>query len=166
MVDESQVTGAQVAMLVVGQLIAFAHQAAIRHVECAEHGEEPAADAQPVERGPDARERRACGNPERHGREDPERQVAIEERELAGDGGHEVAARVADQHLDAAALAEREHQVTAVTWPVHGPAFALPGIRVETAGPHADPHDGPNTDTRQPHPPRPGGGRTGPQRSP
>lgn len=29
-----------VLVLVVGQLFAFAHQAAIRHVECAEHGEE------------------------------------------------------------------------------------------------------------------------------
>jgi sterol 3beta-glucosyltransferase len=36
-------------------------------------------------------------------------------------------------------LGERGHQVTAVTWPVHGTAFALPGIRVQTAGPHADP---------------------------
>lgn len=39
----------------------------------------------------------------------------------------------------ARALVERGHQVTVVTWPVHGTAFALPGIRVETAGPHADP---------------------------
>lgn len=31
---------AAVLVLVVGQLIAFAHQAAIRHVECTEHGEE------------------------------------------------------------------------------------------------------------------------------
>jgi sterol 3beta-glucosyltransferase len=38
----------------------------------------------------------------------------------------------------ARALVEREHQVTAVTWPVHGSAFALPGVLVETAGPHAD----------------------------
>ena len=39
----------------------------------------------------------------------------------------------------ARALVARDHQVTAVTWPVHGSAFASPGIRVETAGPHADP---------------------------
>jgi sterol 3beta-glucosyltransferase/vancomycin aglycone glucosyltransferase len=39
----------------------------------------------------------------------------------------------------ARALTERDHQVTAVTWPVHGSAFALPGVRVEAAGPHADP---------------------------
>ena len=38
----------------------------------------------------------------------------------------------------ARALTARDHQVTAVTWPVHGSAFALPGIRVEIAGPHAD----------------------------
>jgi UDP:flavonoid glycosyltransferase YjiC (YdhE family) len=38
----------------------------------------------------------------------------------------------------ARALVERGHQVTAVTWPVHGSAFALPGVRVEAAGPHAD----------------------------
>ena len=36
------------------------------------------------------------------------------------------------------ALVERGHDVAAVTWPVHGSAFALPGIQVETAGPHAD----------------------------
>lgn len=36
------------------------------------------------------------------------------------------------------ALVGRGHEVTAVTWPVHGSAFALPGIKVETAGPHAD----------------------------
>jgi sterol 3beta-glucosyltransferase len=35
-------------------------------------------------------------------------------------------------------LAEREHAVTAVTWPVHTSFFALPGVRVEAAGPHAD----------------------------
>lgn len=38
----------------------------------------------------------------------------------------------------AGALADRGHQVTAVTWPVHRSAFAQPGIRVEIAGPHAD----------------------------
>lgn len=37
------------------------------------------------------------------------------------------------------ALLERGHDVTAVTWPVHGAAMAVPGMRVETAGPHADP---------------------------
>jgi len=36
------------------------------------------------------------------------------------------------------ALVERGHEVTAVTWPVHGSAFTHPGIHVETAGPHAD----------------------------
>ena len=36
------------------------------------------------------------------------------------------------------ALVERGHEVAAATWPVHGSAFALPGIQVETAGPHAD----------------------------
>ena len=39
----------------------------------------------------------------------------------------------------ARALVERGHEVTAVTWPVHGTAFAVPSVRVETAGPHADP---------------------------
>jgi sterol 3beta-glucosyltransferase len=39
----------------------------------------------------------------------------------------------------AQALAERGHEVTAVTWPVHGSAFdAVPRIRVEVAGPQAD----------------------------
>lgn len=37
------------------------------------------------------------------------------------------------------ALVERGHDVTAVTWPVHGAAMAVPGVHVETAGPHADP---------------------------
>lgn len=37
------------------------------------------------------------------------------------------------------ALAERGHEVTAVTWPVHQSAFAENGIHVEAAGPHADP---------------------------
>ena len=31
------------------------------------------------------------------------------------------------------------HQVTAITWPVHRAMFDVPEIRVETAGPHADP---------------------------
>lgn len=36
-------------------------------------------------------------------------------------------------------LVERGHEVTAITWPVHRTALALPGVRVEVAGPHADP---------------------------
>jgi sterol 3beta-glucosyltransferase len=36
-------------------------------------------------------------------------------------------------------LVERGHAVTAVTWPVHRTALAQPGVRVEVAGPHADP---------------------------
>lgn len=36
-------------------------------------------------------------------------------------------------------LVERGHEVTAVSWPVHRAALAQPGIRVEVAGPHADP---------------------------
>jgi UDP:flavonoid glycosyltransferase YjiC (YdhE family) len=36
-------------------------------------------------------------------------------------------------------LVERGHEVTAVTWPVHRSALSLPGVRVEVAGPHADP---------------------------
>ncbi len=36
-------------------------------------------------------------------------------------------------------LVERGHEVTAVTWPVHRAALAQPGVRVEVAGPHADP---------------------------
>ncbi|HEU5326413.1 MAG TPA: glycosyltransferase [Candidatus Limnocylindria bacterium] len=36
-------------------------------------------------------------------------------------------------------LATRGHEVTAITWPVHATAFDLPGVRVEPAGPHADP---------------------------
>jgi UDP:flavonoid glycosyltransferase YjiC (YdhE family) len=39
----------------------------------------------------------------------------------------------------ARALADRGHTVTAVTWPVHRAALAQPGVRVEVAGPHADP---------------------------
>ncbi|HYI65456.1 MAG TPA: glycosyltransferase [Candidatus Limnocylindrales bacterium] len=39
----------------------------------------------------------------------------------------------------ARSLVERGHQVTAVTWPVHRAALALPGVHVESAGPHADP---------------------------
>ena len=38
----------------------------------------------------------------------------------------------------ARALGARGHDVTAVTWPVHGSALMLAGIRVEVAGPHAD----------------------------
>ncbi len=36
-------------------------------------------------------------------------------------------------------LVERGHEVTAISWPLHRAAFALPGVRVEVAGPHADP---------------------------
>lgn len=36
-------------------------------------------------------------------------------------------------------LVVRGHQVTAITWPVHRTALAQPGVRVEVAGPHADP---------------------------
>ena len=39
----------------------------------------------------------------------------------------------------ARALVERGHEVTAVTWPVHAAALARRGVRVEVAGPHADP---------------------------
>jgi sterol 3beta-glucosyltransferase len=39
----------------------------------------------------------------------------------------------------ARALADRGHSVTAVSWPVHRAALAQPGVRVEVAGPHADP---------------------------
>ena len=35
-------------------------------------------------------------------------------------------------------LVERGHEVTAITWPVHRAALAMPGVRVEVAGPHAD----------------------------
>ncbi len=38
----------------------------------------------------------------------------------------------------ARALVARGHSVTAVTWPVHRSAFAIDGLRVEVAGPHAD----------------------------
>jgi sterol 3beta-glucosyltransferase len=41
--------------------------------------------------------------------------------------------------LLARALVERGHAVTAVSWPVHRAALALAGVRVEVAGPHADP---------------------------
>jgi len=36
-------------------------------------------------------------------------------------------------------LVARGHAVTAVTWPVHRQALAQPGVRIEVAGPHADP---------------------------
>jgi UDP:flavonoid glycosyltransferase YjiC (YdhE family) len=36
-------------------------------------------------------------------------------------------------------LVERGHDVTAITWPVHRTALSQPGVRVEVAGPHADP---------------------------
>jgi sterol 3beta-glucosyltransferase len=35
-------------------------------------------------------------------------------------------------------LVARGHEVTAITWPVHQVALSVPGVRVETAGPHAD----------------------------
>lgn len=41
--------------------------------------------------------------------------------------------------LLARALADAGHEVTAVTWPVHGVVLAQPGVRVVTAGSHADP---------------------------
>jgi sterol 3beta-glucosyltransferase len=36
-------------------------------------------------------------------------------------------------------LVERGHGVTAISWPAHRTALAQPGVRVEVAGPHADP---------------------------
>jgi sterol 3beta-glucosyltransferase len=36
-------------------------------------------------------------------------------------------------------LVERGHEVTAVSWPLHRAALSHPGVRVEVAGPHADP---------------------------
>ena len=36
-------------------------------------------------------------------------------------------------------LVERGHEVTAIGWPVHRTALGQPGVRVEVAGPHADP---------------------------
>lgn len=36
-------------------------------------------------------------------------------------------------------LVARGHDVTLISWPVHRAALAVPGVRVETAGPHADP---------------------------
>jgi len=39
----------------------------------------------------------------------------------------------------AGVLAKRGHEVTAISWPVHRLALAQPGVRVEVAGPHADP---------------------------
>ena len=36
-------------------------------------------------------------------------------------------------------LVERGHEVTAISWPVHRMALAQSGVRVEVAGPHADP---------------------------
>lgn len=36
-------------------------------------------------------------------------------------------------------LVERGHEVTAICWPVHRAALGQPGVRVEVAGPHADP---------------------------
>jgi sterol 3beta-glucosyltransferase len=39
----------------------------------------------------------------------------------------------------ARALVDAGHEVTAVSWPVHQAALSQPGVRVEVAGPHADP---------------------------
>ena len=39
----------------------------------------------------------------------------------------------------AGALVDRGHAVTAISWPVHRAALARAGVRVEVAGPHADP---------------------------
>jgi sterol 3beta-glucosyltransferase len=39
----------------------------------------------------------------------------------------------------AAELVERGHSVTAITWPLHADALRVPGVTVETAGPHDDP---------------------------
>ncbi len=36
-------------------------------------------------------------------------------------------------------LVARRHQVTAISWPLHRAALSVPGVRVEVAGPHADP---------------------------
>ena len=36
-------------------------------------------------------------------------------------------------------LVERGHEVTAISWPVHRAALGQAGVRVEVAGPHADP---------------------------
>jgi UDP:flavonoid glycosyltransferase YjiC (YdhE family) len=46
---------------------------------------------------------------------------------------------VAPFALLARRLVDRGHDVTAVTWPVHRAALSIPGVRVEVAGPHADP---------------------------
>src|SRR5262245_54889653 len=36
-------------------------------------------------------------------------------------------------------LVARGHELTAITWPLHRAALSMPGVRVEVAGPHADP---------------------------
>jgi sterol 3beta-glucosyltransferase len=36
-------------------------------------------------------------------------------------------------------LVARRHEVTAISWPLHRAALSQPGVRVEVAGPHADP---------------------------
>jgi sterol 3beta-glucosyltransferase len=46
---------------------------------------------------------------------------------------------VAPFALLARRLVERGHAVTAISWPVHRSLLAAPGVRVEVAGPHADP---------------------------
>ena len=46
---------------------------------------------------------------------------------------------VAPFALLAGRLVQRGHEVTAITWPVHRTALSIPGVRVEVAGPHADP---------------------------
>ena len=46
---------------------------------------------------------------------------------------------VAPFALLARRLVDRGHDVAAITWPVHRAALSIPGVRVEVAGPHADP---------------------------
>ena len=46
---------------------------------------------------------------------------------------------VAPFALLARTLVARGHEVTAISWPVHRAALSQPGVRVEVAGPHADP---------------------------
>ncbi len=46
---------------------------------------------------------------------------------------------VAPFALLARVLVARGHEVTAISWPVHRAALSQPGVRVEVAGPHADP---------------------------
>jgi sterol 3beta-glucosyltransferase len=46
---------------------------------------------------------------------------------------------VAPFALLARRLVARGHAVTAISWPLYRSAFSVPGVRVEVAGPHADP---------------------------